>query len=280
MVTTHKKSTLFLAASLVLIGGLDAGTNTKQRKIPTMLLQGPGIALAADGAMTGKVVETLNSAGYTYILLDVDGTKSWVAIPEAEVKVGQEVTTAPGMVMNNYTSKTLNRTFDAVIFSSGLVGGAGAAPASAGASMPKDDPHVGLAMGGGMGSGMGSGMGESGGSKAAAVGSVDVKVDKATGDNSYTVGELFGKGAELDGKTVRVRGKVTKVSAQIMGRNWVHLQDGSGESAKSTHDLVLTSGEMPEKDTVVTMEGVLHANRDFGYGYHYDVIIEEAKVLP
>ena len=98
---------------------------------------GAGAPAAAGGnALTGKVAETMNSAGYTYILLDQGkDKKKWVAIPVTEVKVGQEVTIAPGMEMGQFTSKSLNRTFDEIVFSSGLLGGASnAAPKAA-------DPH-------------------------------------------------------------------------------------------------------------------------------------------
>jgi hypothetical protein len=75
----------------------------------------------AKTAAKGTVVETMNSGGYTYVLLDNGGQKSWAAIPNSEVKVGQEVELAPGMVMNGFSSKTLGRTFDAILFSQGLV---------------------------------------------------------------------------------------------------------------------------------------------------------------
>jgi len=71
--------------------------------------------------LSGKVVETMNSGGYTYISLEKDGKKGWVAVPAAEVAVGQEVQVLPGMEMGLFASKTLNRTFDNIIFSSGLV---------------------------------------------------------------------------------------------------------------------------------------------------------------
>ena len=72
-------------------------------------------------AAKGTVVETMNSGGYTYVLLDNGGQKSWAAIPNTEVKVGQEVELAPGMVMNGFSSRSLGRTFDAILFSQGLI---------------------------------------------------------------------------------------------------------------------------------------------------------------
>ena len=70
--------------------------------------------------MKGTVVETMNSGGYTYACVKNGDQKQWVAMPESEVKVGQEVTVAPGMVMHNFSSKTLNRSFESIIFSQGI----------------------------------------------------------------------------------------------------------------------------------------------------------------
>ncbi len=108
--------------------------------------------------------------------------------------------------------------------------------------------------------------------------SADVKVDKATGKDAYTVAEIYAKRAALDKKKVSVRGKVTKVSAGIMDRNWIHLQDGSGDPAKGTHDLVVTSGDAPKVGDVVTARGTLAKDKDFGSGYLYSAIVEGANI--
>ena len=107
-----------------------------------------------------------------------------------------------------------------------------------------------------------------------------VKVEKAKGKDAYTVGELYAKSATLDKHTVAVRGKVVKVSRMIMGKNWVHLRDGSGDAAKGTNDIVVTSLEDPKMGEVVTARGTLHKDKDFGAGYKYAVIIEEGTFQP
>lgn len=107
----------------------------------------------------------------------------------------------------------------------------------------------------------------------------DLEVAKASGENAYTIAELFAAGAELNGKTVRVRGQVVKFSPAIMDRNFIHLQDGSGNPEKSTHDLVATSEETVELGETITVEGVLAADKDFGAGYTYQVILEESRVV-
>jgi hypothetical protein len=94
------------------------------------------------------------------------------------------------------------------------------------------------------------------------------------------VEEIFKKAKELNGKTVQVQGKVMKVNMNIMGRNWIHLQDGSGDPLTNTHDLVVTTAATPTEGAVVTAEGKMVADKDFGAGYAYAAIIEDAKFLP
>ncbi|HYA27148.1 MAG TPA: hypothetical protein VEE82_04040 [Thermodesulfovibrionales bacterium] len=71
--------------------------------------------------ISGKVIETMDSGGYTYALLEKDGNKIWVAVPQMKVEKGKNMSFQPGGVMENFTSKTLNRTFDKIIFSAGPV---------------------------------------------------------------------------------------------------------------------------------------------------------------
>jgi hypothetical protein len=121
--------------------------------------------------------------------------------------------------------------------------------------------------------------GGSGGAKAPAS-SEPVKVDKAKGADAYTVAETYEKAGKLDKKTVVVRGKVFKVSQGIMGKNWVHLRDGSGDPGKGTNNLVFTTQDVPKIGDVVTAKGTLYKDKDFGAGYKYQAIVEEATVTP
>ena len=250
---------------------------------------GPARAAAsmADAALQGTVVETMNAAGYTYLQVESAAGKTWVAIPESTVTKGQQVTCLPGMVMENFQSKTLGRTFPTIVFSPGLQPepaqaaagkeqGTGGDKAAGGFSAALQAEQTNQAAAGAAG---GAELkGESSGSLGAIVPSADVNVHKATGANSRSVGECFDQAKDLNGTTVRVRGKVMKVSRQIMGKNWLHLQDGTGNPMKNQHDLVVTTLEEPKEGEVVTIEGVLAADRDFGAGYKYAVIVEDAKV--
>jgi hypothetical protein len=105
-----------------------------------------------------------------------------------------------------------------------------------------------------------------------------IAVEKAKGADACNVSEAYGNAAKLDKKTVVVRGKVVKISKGIMGKNWVHLRDGSGDAGKGTNDLVVTTQDLPKVGDVVTAKGTLHKDKDFGAGYKYQVIVEEATV--
>lgn len=99
----------------------------------------------------------------------------------------------------------------------------------------------------------------------------------AKADGGKTIAELFAEKDALAGQPVTVRGKVVKVNAGIMGKNWLHVRDGSG--AEGTNDLtVTTAGELPAVGDTVVVTGPVTLNKDFGMGYAYDVIVEDAEV--
>lgn len=222
--------------------------------------------------ITGKVLETLDASGYTYLHLDQGDKQVWVAVPQANVGVGDEVNVVFSMVMKNFESKTLGRTFDEVIFSSGFAKGS-QSTATAGNAADSSSFSGAVKSAGGDAAAVASG-----GSGAAIVPFSELKVEKASGDNAYTVGELFEKKAELNGKPVTIRGKVVKVSKNIMGKNWIHIQDGTGDPKENSHDFVVTATSVPEKDQIITASGVLEADKDFGAGYVYAAIIEDATI--
>jgi len=105
----------------------------------------------------------------------------------------------------------------------------------------------------------------------------DVKVPKATSPDARTIAELFAERAALKGKTVSVRGKVVKYNPAIMGKNWIHLRDGTGTAGKD-NDVTVTSQEEAKLGAVVTVEGTVAVDQDIGMGTPYPVIIQDAKV--
>jgi hypothetical protein len=121
-----KLSNMVVAASVVVMIGV-VGCKQAKQEAPAPAPQAQPQQLPAGqpapggNVLSGKVVETMNSGGYTYVALENSGKKSWVALPDSKVKVGQQITCQPGMEMKNFTSKTLNRTFDSIIFSGGII---------------------------------------------------------------------------------------------------------------------------------------------------------------
>ena len=248
---------LFIFLSVVSLVACKGKDNSHKKAV----IQTPTAAKRNLDAISGKVAETMNSGGYTYILLDRGGEKTWVAVPEMKVSKGDEVNLNAGTEMVNFTSSTLKRTFKEIIFSSGPVSKENSGIEEAQKGLPID-------MKGGpanLGMGMVTPMQK-------------VKVERATGPNAYTIAELYEKRGELNHKKVVVRGKVIKALPKIMKKNWIHLQDGSGNEKKGNYDLVVTSNYLPSVGDVVTISGILCTDKDFGMGYKYRVIIEEASI--
>jgi hypothetical protein len=101
-------------------------------------------------------------------------------------------------------------------------------------------------------------------------------IEKAAGGK--TVAEVFAEKDQLAGANVTIRGKVVKTNAGVMGKNWLHVRDGSG--AEGTNDLTVTTASvLPEVGSTVVVSGPLTLDKDFGMGYQYDVIIEDAEVV-
>ena len=212
---------------------------------------------SAKSGMTGQgtVSETMNAGGYTYVKVDGVAGPVWAAAPETSVKVGDSVSFAGGMPMEQFRSNTLDRTFDLVYFVPALtINGAGAPAAAHGVATDAMPASSGTP----------------------AVAQAEIKgIERAKGGK--TIAEIFAGKAELGGKSVSVRGKVVKYNGGIMGRNWVHIQDGSG--AAGTNDLTVTTNtEVAVGDTVLVTGGV-SLDKNFGGGYKYDLIIEDATIV-
>lgn len=207
----------------------------------------------AASAVTGEVLEVKDVESYTYLRLKTAQGETWAAVTTAPVKKGSKVTIENVTVMNNFQSKALKKTFQTIVFGTlgtgqGVASKAANDVAAAHAGVPKS------------------------------VDAADVRVPKATGANARTVAEIMAKPADSKDKPVLVRGKVVKYNAGIMGKNWIHLRDGSGAAADNTNDLVVTTTEQAKLGDVVTAKGVVRTDKDFGAGYSYKAIIEDATL--
>jgi predicted aspartyl protease len=214
----------------------------------------------AAGAISGKVVETMNAASYTYVLIDTGAKKSWVAAPQFAVKVGDTAAIADAMPMKNYQSKTLNRTFDVVYFTGNIsVNGAPAAPST---TAPIPAPSTAAL--------------PPGQRTMPAKTAPDLTGIKRA-ENGQTVAEVITGKTKFAGRPIAIRARVVKYNAQILGKNWLHIRDGSG--APGTNDLTVTTTATAKVGDLVLVTGKLGTDRDFGSGYKYPLIIEDATVV-
>jgi hypothetical protein len=224
---------------------------------------GQPAAPADETTLKGKVAERIDAAPYSYLKLSTNSGEVWAAVPQTEADKGSEVTVVNAFPMKDFESKTLKRKFDVVYFGT-VSGGEPSAPPAAGAMPPGHPPVSG-------GAPQGPGPGAPNEVK-------DVKVAKASGPDARTVAEIHAQHTALKEKPVAVQGKVVKFNAGIMGKNWIHLRDGSGSAEKGDNDITVTTQEQATVGDVVTAKGTVRLDKDFGAGYHYAVIIEDAKV--
>jgi len=196
----------------------------------------------------GKVTEVLNSAGYTYAEVDTGSEKVWAATSTTPVKVGDMIAFTADMPMRDFHSTSMNRDFPLLYFVNRFITDpanqavSSAAPSSPHGKVNKDattQPVIGI--------------------------------DKVEGGN--TIAEVYADKDKFNGKVIRVRGQVTRYTANVMGKNWLHIKDSSTQE-----DLTITSDHTAEINSVVVVEGTLAVDKDFGYGYMYPLIVQDASL--
>lgn len=253
---SHIRATALLA--LLTLGA--TGACGKSAEQPPAAAQPPagGAQAAAPAAptVTGPVLETMDAANYTYVRVKTDAGDVWAASSTFKVAVGDRITLALEMPMENFRSQTLNRDFPVIYFTTRIAREGEALP-SAPAMMP--------------------GHSQTGAADVrAASAQVTEPIPPAPGGT--TVAGVWANRKALAGKTVTVRGKVVKFNGGIMGRNWIHIQDGSGAAADGTNDLLVTSDAAATVGDIVTVTGIVAIDKDFTAGYAYAVLIEDAKI--
>ncbi|MEZ4918990.1 MAG: GW dipeptide domain-containing protein [Saprospiraceae bacterium] len=195
-----------------------------------------------------KVValETLEHERYTYIRVKEGAEEFWIAIPKSQVEIGATYYYSGGLIKKDFYSQEHDRTFETLYLVRGIT------PAS------------------GSGSAVDQALGHN-----HDAGAVTPPTSVPSVEGAMKLNDLFKNKSKYNGKTVKVTGKVMKVNPMIMGRNWLHIQDGSGENL----DLTVTTQEGIPAGHVITLEGVIALDKDFGAGYRYDIILEDAKVV-
>jgi hypothetical protein len=211
-------------------------------------------APGAVAALSGEVLEVQDVVNYTYLRLKTADGEVWAAVTTTPVKPGATVTIKNAMLMDNFESKALKKTFAQIYFG----------------SLPMAPPSAAQAPAG-MASAHAAGM-------AQAPEAHDEKLARASGPDARTVAEIVSDSAALKGKTVLLRARVVKYSGAVMGKNWLHLRDGSGSAADATNDLLATTQESAKVGDVLLVSGIVRQDKDFGSGYSYKVMIEDATL--
>lgn len=191
-----------------------------------------------------EVTDIAQTPNYTYIKASENGNEYWIAVTKMEPKKGETLYFSKSMEMKNFKSETLNRTFESVLFVQDI----SQTPPSA--QTPMSHPQVFTQT------------------------RQDVKIEPLKDGKS--IEQIYEQKDKLNGETVRVKGQVVKYNAHIMGRNWIHIQDGTG--GNNNFDLMVTSADSARTGDIVIVEGTVEINQDFGAGYSYPVLLSNAVI--
>lgn len=234
-----KKMKLFALLSLAVL--FNAGCNSGGSKNELDILP--------PGNHRVEIAEVVQANSYTYLLVEEDENEYWIAVSKDEYKEGDVIYHLTGMEMRNFESKDLGKTFDLVYF----VQDVSNEPIYNTQEMVRGQTEP----------------------QKPTLTKKDITVELPAG--AVSIGELYANLDKYKDQEVVVRGEVIKFNLEIMDRNWIHLQDGTGDS---THfDLTVTTKHAPAKGDLVTYKGKVSVNRDFGMGYFYELILEDAEVV-
>ena len=195
-------------------------------------------------AHIAMVVDKINTSNYTYLQVSENKKNYWIAVPFMEIEIGETVYFSKFMEMKNFKSETIDRTFSSLLFVDD-------------ARKSATPDHMKQVHSGAM-----------------TIAKQDVKIEPS--DDGYTIEKIYAEKNELKGKTIEVRGKVVKYNPQIMNRNWIHVQDGTG--TENDYDLVVTSEDKVKVGDIINIKGAVTIDKDFGAGYFFPVLIEDAKI--
>ncbi len=198
-----------------------------------------------------KVEEVVQTSAYTYLRVSENGAEKWIAVSRQEAAAGEVYYYEQALEMNNFKSKELDRTFETIYFVQEI----SKQPISEAAAV--ENLH-------------GNTMG-----KVSTAQKEGISV--APAESGLTIAKLYGSKSDYSGKKIKMKGQVVKVNEEVMGKNWVHIQDGTSDG--DHFDLTITTLEKVAVDDVVTFEGTITLDKDFGYGYAYELIMEDATLV-
>ncbi len=196
-----------------------------------------------------EVIEVIQGSSYTYIRAKESLGEKWMAVSKQDVKTGGVYYYDDALPMNNFHSNEIDRTFEEIFF----VNNISTTPVGHG-QMNATQNHMG---------------------KVDVQKNSSITLEKQPGE--ITVAQIFGNRSNFSEKEVEIRGVVVKVNEQVMGKNWIHIQDGTSDGGN--FDLTVTSADLPAVNDEITVKGKIILNKDFGYGYTYEVIMEDAVLV-
>ncbi|HUH95680.1 MAG TPA: nucleotide-binding protein [Casimicrobiaceae bacterium] len=203
--------------------------------------------------LQGTVVEAKDVDTYTYLLVDTRGGEAWAAIDKGPVQAGAEVAIVQAAVMKDFWSRTLQKNFEWIVF--GRLAESCEPNDHSGATMEFHHAAV-----------------------AAPASGAPITVAKADGPDGRTVAEVVAASQALSDRPVAIRGQVVRYTPDVMGKNWIHLRDGSGSATDGSDDIVVTTDAQAEIGEVVLVKGMVRTNRNLGAGYAYKVLVEDATL--
>ncbi len=195
----------------------------------------------------GVLQEAKQTNSYTYLRLKENNNDVWLAVPKMQAELGKTYYYEGGMEMKNFHSKELGRDFDVVLFLEKV------AQNPEGLKQKEQTADY------------------TSNIKSTIV-KTEAKIEPLA--DGVTIADLYANKEKYNGKTIKIRGKITKYNKAIMKKNWIHIQDGTEYNGK--FDVVATSNQEFKVGDVVTIEGKVSIDKDFGYGYTYEVLIENA----
>jgi hypothetical protein len=249
------------------------------------LVAGTGFAADAPSidesmCVRGDVLETRDVDDYTYIRLQTRDGEAWAAVERATVQEGTEVAIAQAFLMKDFWSRSLKQSFEWILFGrlvaacekhtlpdEAIAAHRAAGVATDGSKPMLSDEAIAAHRAAGV---------TTGGSRLPLTERIDVA--KADGPDGCTVSEVVRESTALIDKPVAVRGRVVKYTSDVMGRNWIHLRDGSGAAADGSNDILVTTLAQARVGDIVLVRGRVRTNQDFGAGYSYKVLIEDATL--
>ncbi len=193
---------------------------------------------------TVVVKEVLQTSGYTYLRVKEGKKELWLAVVKIRAAVGQTFTFDDAATMNDFTSKELKRTFKEILFLAKLTPGPDSKNKESDSKQKKNAKDK------------------------------EIKIDPVQG--SISIAALLENKKSYSGKTVIIKGEVTKYSSNILDKNWLHIKDGTDFSGKS--DLTVTTTQKAKIGDTITVQGIIALDKDFGSGYFFDIIMEDATL--